>query len=111
MYTQSDNVEILIGTKTDNIIKELFKCFFKKYQEGLETKMKGNEFVFDNSDLLYYRLLNISLNTGGSYTDSPKWLKNKGATINPKIKDNECFKYSITIALNHEKIEIKPQRI
>ena len=30
--------------------------------------------------------------------------KNKKATINPKNKDNKCFKYAITIALNHEKI-------
>ena len=86
MYTQSDNVEILISTKTDDIINELFKYFFKRYQEGLETKMKGNKFVFDSIDLLYYRLLNISLNRGGSYIDSPKWLKNKEATINPKSK-------------------------
>ena len=71
MYTQSDNVEILIGTETDDIINELFKSFFKKYQEGLETKMKGSEFVFGSIDLLYYRLHKISLIRGGSYIDSP----------------------------------------
>ena len=36
--------------------------------------MKGSEFVFDNVDLLYYKLRKISLNGGGSYIDSPKWL-------------------------------------
>ena len=87
------------------MINELFKSFFKKYQEGLETKMKGSESVFDSTDLLYYRLHKISLNSGGSYIDSPEWLKNKRATINPKNKDNECFKYAITVALNPEKIE------
>ena len=69
--------------------------------------MKGSEFVFDSIDLLCYRLHKISLNRGWSYIDSPEWLKNKGGTINPKKKDNKCFKYAITVALNHEKIEKK----
>ena len=43
--------------------------------------------------------------------DSPDWIKNKKATINPKNKDNECFKYAITAALNHEKIKNNPYRI
>ena len=36
---------------------------------------------------------------------------NKRATINPKNKDNKCFQYSITVALNHENIENHPERI
>ena len=39
--------------------------------------MKGSEFVFDSVDLLYYKFHKISLNRGGLYVDSPKWLKNK----------------------------------
>ena len=31
--------------------------------------------------------------------------------MNPKNKDNECFKYAVTVALNHEKIGKNPQRI
>ena len=73
--------------------------------------MNGSYFIFKTVDLLYYELHKISLNRGGSYIDSPKWLKNKGATINPKNKDNECFKYALAIALNHEKIKKDPQRI
>ena len=61
-------------------------------------------------DLLYYELHKISLIRGGSYIDSPKWLKNKGATINPKNKDIECFKYALTIAFNHEKIKKNPSK-
>ena len=36
---------------------------------------------------------------------------NKIATINPKNKDNKCFQYSITVALNHQNIENHPERI
>ena len=81
MRTKSDNIEITIGTETSDAINELFKSLFKRYQEGLETKMKGSNFIFDRVDSLYYHLQNISLNRAGSYIDSPKWLKAKGATI------------------------------
>ena len=105
MSNWSDNIEIIIGNETDDIINELFKSFLQRYQEKLEESMKGSEFVFNSVDLLYYHLHEISLKRGESYIDSPEWLKNKGATINPKNKDNECFKYAITVALNHEKIK------
>ena len=35
----------------------------------------------------------------------------KQATINSQSKDNKCFKYAITAALNHEKIRNHPERI
>ena len=94
------------------LLKNFFFEYFKKrYQEILETKLKGSQFVFESVDLLYYSLHKISLNRGGSYIDSPEWLKNKKATINPKSKDNECFKYAIIAALNHERIKNHPERI
>ena len=39
MYTKSDNVEIMTDTETSDAINELFKSFFKRYQEGLQTKI------------------------------------------------------------------------
>ena len=52
-----------------------------------------------------------SLKRGKSYIKAPKWVINKRATINPKNKDNKCFQYSITVALNHQNIESHPERI
>ena len=95
----------MIGKATDEIIEELFNSLLQRYQEGLEESMKGSEVIFDSVDLLYYNLNKISLNHGGSYIDSPKWLKNKKATINPKNNDNRCFQYAVTAALNHEQIK------
>ena len=60
---------------------------------------------------MYYDLHKISLSRGKSYIDSPEWLKNKKATINPKNNDNRCFQYAFTVALNHNQIEKYPQRI
>ena len=39
MHAKSNNVEIMMGSKTDEIIAELFKSFLQKYQEGLEESM------------------------------------------------------------------------
>ena len=111
MYTTSNNIEIMNGTETNDIINELFMSFLRRYQEGLDTKMKGSDLVFDSIDLLQYKLHKISLNRGGSYIDSSDWIKNKKATINPKNKDNECFKYAITAALNHNEINNHPEKI
>ena len=65
--------------------------------------MRGSEFAYDSVDALYYNLNKVSLSRGGSYIDSPKWLKNKKATINPKNIDRKCFQYPLTVALNYEK--------
>ena len=43
--------------------------------------MKGSEFVFDYVYLLYYKCHKINLNLGGSYVDSPDWIKNKKSTV------------------------------
>ena len=75
MHTKSDNIEIMMVNKRDEIIEELFESLSQRYQEGLEEKMKGREFVFDSVHLLHYNLHKISLNRGGSYKDSPEGLK------------------------------------
>ena len=74
--------------------------------------MRGSDFVFDYAHLLYYKCHIINFNRGGSYIDSPDWIKNKNATINPvSKKDNKCFQYAVTVALNYEEIKKDSQRI
>ena len=92
------------------LLMNFLNLFFKTCQEGLQTKMRGTGFTFERVDSLYYHLQKTSLNRGGSYIDSPKWLKNKEVTINPKNDDDDCFKYALTVALNHEEIGSNPQR-
>ena len=105
MRTKIDNIEITLGSETYEIIEELFKSLLQKYQEGLKDSMKGSEFIFDTVDVLYYNLNKISFSKGGSYIDSPEWLKKKKATINPKNNDGKCFQYALTVALNYQNIK------
>ena len=53
MHTKSDNMEIIMGSETNNIIEEICESLLQKYKEGLEESMRGSEFIFDSADLLY----------------------------------------------------------
>ena len=71
MHTKSNNIEIMVGSKTDELIEGLFKYLLQRYQEGLEEPMKGSEFIFEFI-IVYYHLQITSLKrTGSSYMDSP----------------------------------------
>ena len=92
IYVWSDNVSIMRGRATDDIIRELFKSFLLNYQEDLKT-FKGSDFEFKSVELMDYKLHRVRLRTGRSYINSPEWLANKKATINPKNKnDDECLR-------------------
>ena len=41
MDSKSDNVEIIMGIETDNIIKELIKSFFEKLSEKFGRQNEG----------------------------------------------------------------------
>ena len=48
MHTKNDNIEIMLGSETVEIIEKPFEFQLQKYQEGLEEKMRGSEFVFSS---------------------------------------------------------------
>ena len=111
MHTRSDNEEFTNGSDADEIIEGLFESFLQKYEENLQEKMKGSDSEFDGVNFLYYDFNKISINRGGSYIDSPKWLKDKKSTVNPKSNDHKCFQYAVTLELNLDKINNNPERI
>ena len=101
-----------MGYETDDIIKRLINSFLNNYQKEETVLRNGSNFVFQNFDLkVSYHIHKTSLKRGKSYMKSPEWVLNKTATINPKNKDDKCFQYSITVALNHQNIENHPERI
>ena len=104
IYVWSDNVSIMRGVDTNNIIREIFLSFLCNYQEELKI-IKGSNFVFESVELIDYKLHRVCLRRGGSYVKSPEWLANKKAAINPKNKnDYECLWWSIISALNFNEI-------
>ena len=111
MYTRSTPEEIIIGSETEEVAEKLIMQLIQKYQDNLQDKMKGSDFIFNGVNYLYHDLNRITISKGGSYIQSPKWLKDKKCTINQKNTDNKCFQYATTLALNFNNIDKHHQRI
>ena len=74
MHSNRDNIETLINDEADEVIRELFDLLNNRYQNNLESK-KGSESVFDYVQLFYYKCHKINPSRGGSYINSPNWIK------------------------------------
>ena len=101
VHSKSDNIEIMRRIDTNNVVSRRIKSFTQRYEEGLETRMRGSSYVFNHVKLLEYHFHKISLSRGSSYIPTLEWIANKKCTINPKnTKDNRCYLYAIVIALS-----------
>ena len=72
----------------------------------LDTK-----FIFDEVLQMDINFHQLNLTRGSSYLPLPDRLARKGAIINPKNSDLECFKWAIIAAMRWEEIGRDPQRI
>ena len=91
MHSKSSNIELMPYDNGNEVVNELFQSLPLTYQIGLETSMRGSDFIFDSLQLLYYKCHKTNFKRGESYIDSPNWIKKKKATINPKNEDDKCF--------------------
>ena len=104
MHSKSHYIETMVNNEADGVKKELFDLLKNIYQNNLES-LKGSEALFYYVHLLYYKCHKRNPNCDGSYVDSPNWIKNKDATINPINKEDiKCFQYDVTVGLYHEEI-------
>ena len=53
IYSWSNNISIMQGRDTNDIIKEFFESFLHDYQEKLKT-IKRSDFAFESVDLKDY---------------------------------------------------------
>ena len=61
---------------------------------------------------MYYQCHKVYFKRGGSYIDSPDWIKKQKANnINSKNEDNKCFQYAATVTLNYEEIKWNSERV
>ena len=111
MHSRSNNIKFTPYSDVNEVIDELFESLCSKYQGNLETLINGSDFIFDSVQLMYYKYHKVNFRRGGSYIDSPDWIKKKKATINPKDTDDKCFQYAVTVALNYEEIKWNPERV
>ena len=62
MHSKSDNIEIMISDKVDEVTEELFRSRLSRY----EFSMKDTGFIFDCIYLFFYERRKINLKCGGS---------------------------------------------
>ena len=76
MHSKGDNIEIMIDDEEHEVIKKLCNLLKNRYHDDLEL-IKGSGFFFNYVHLLYYKCHKTNPNYGGSYIDSPDWIKTK----------------------------------
>ena len=69
--SKGGTIEIMTFDKADEVVQELFESLLSKYKIGLETRMKGSNFIFNCVNLLHYKCHEIILKHGGLYVHSP----------------------------------------
>ena len=57
MYTRSTPEEIIIGSETEEVAENLIMQLLQKYQDNLQNKMKGSDFIFNGIN--YYIMILI----------------------------------------------------
>ena len=53
----NDNEEIKINNKADEVIEKLFESLLSRYQNNVETSMRGSDFIFDCVYLLFMNVI------------------------------------------------------
>ena len=109
MHPKSKQVEVYMGSDTENVVDIPFNTLLQNFQRMQETSNeRGSEFVPDSVELLEYELHKIDIIRAESYIITPDWTASKKATINAKTeKDHKCFQWSIIAGLNYNIIKEK----
>ena len=89
---------------------EIASAMIEHMQQQIENlAIRDIKFVFDGviqMDIDFHRL---NLTRGSSYVPLPEWLAKKGAIINPKNSDMECFKWAVIAAMKWREIGDHPE--
>ena len=94
------------------ISAELIDAMFSHIKTQVENPaLPASGFSLDQVLHLHIDFYKLNLTRGSSYIPLPAWISKKKAVINPKNEDQECFKWAVTVALNHGEIGKNPQRI
>ena len=75
IHSKSSNREFMPYDNANEVVDELLEPLLSRYQNGLETSIRGSDFTFDSIQLLYYKCYMINFKHGESYIDSPGWIK------------------------------------
>ena len=99
----------MIYDNANEVVIELFKSIFLRYQAYLETSERRS--YFNLVWILYYKGRKNNYDHRRSYIIFPDWKKRKKRTTNPIKGDDKCFQYAKTTTLYQEEIGKSSKRI
>ena len=59
MYSKNNNVKIMVGIKTFDIITEFIASIIIKFQDGSDELMNGSAFLFNSIGTAWYKFHKI----------------------------------------------------
>ena len=90
---------IMLETDSDVFFYDTIKSFRKEHND-IDKQMEGSGFSFKFQSLSA-RYDKVNVPKGSSYIESPKWLRYKNSTINPKPIVDRCFQYAFALTQHH----------
>ena len=54
MHSKSNNIEVMLYDNANEVVNEVFESLLSWYQIGLETSMRGGDFILDSVQLINY---------------------------------------------------------
>ena len=75
MHPKSKQVEVYMGSNTENVIDILFNTLLQNFQRIQETSNeRGSEFIPDSVEILEYEFHKIGIIRAESYIITPDWI-------------------------------------
>ena len=112
-----DRVELAFNSRMTNVYQG---SDLDQIVDGMIAHMKtqiqnpallNSSFKFDEVLFLNINFHWLKPTRGSSYLPLPDWIENKKAVINSQNDDEECIKWSVTVALEWTEINSHPQRV
>ena len=83
-FARPDNVICLPSSDTNEIINQLLTSLYEKYEQDLLISQASSSFSYESVEELNIHFNKVDLRRVASYIETPKQLKSKKATKNPK---------------------------
>ena len=101
MHSSSDSIKFASYNDPNEVADQLFESLRSRYQNNLETTMKGSNFILIQFTNITKYKIDVVVHV---LTFQTGW-KRKKTTINPEDENDKCFQYGLTVALTYRDIE------
>ena len=98
-------MEVFQGSSLNEVINKIFAHMRAQIKN---PALANSKFMFDQVLFLDINFYQLSLTRGSSYLPLPRWILNKKAIINHRMR--EMKKWAIFIALHHVSIDLHPEQ-